>query len=86
LKHSCKKKPVLVSNVRPLSDIVEHEKTGLIVSANDEKAWATAIESVIGEPVKASRMGQEGRMVLEQDYTLNKMEKLVLNMYQDVLK
>jgi len=80
------KKPVLVSNVRPLSDIVEHEKTGLIVSANDEKAWATAIESVIGEPVKASRMGQEGRMVLEQDYTLNKMEKLVLNMYQDVLK
>lgn len=80
------KKPILVSDVRPLSDIVSHKETGLVIPAHDEKEWVKAIESIIQEPIKASRMGQEGRIVLEQDYTLHKMEKLILNMYRDVLK
>jgi len=39
------KKPVLVSDVRPLSDIIKHEKTGMVIPFNDEKKWAEVLEN-----------------------------------------
>ena len=78
------KKPVLVSNVRPLSDIVEHEKTGLVIPAHDEKEWAKAIERILDEQENASKMGITGRIVLEEKYTLEKMNDSILKMYAEI--
>ena len=78
------KKPVLVSDVRPLSDIVEHEKTGLVIPAHDEKEWAKAIERILDEQENASKMGITGRIVLEEKYTLEKMNDSILKMYAEI--
>lgn len=76
-------KPVLVPNVRPLSDVVENNKTGYIVSALDEKEWADAMEKIIKEPERAHQMGIAGKETLEKKYSLRIMESKILSMYND---
>ena len=80
------KKPVLVSNVRPMTDIVEHQKTGLVLPANDEKAWAQAIEHILGNLQETQKMGENGRKVLEERYGHEKMNRKILEMYDEVIK
>lgn len=58
---SCSR-PVIVSNVRPLSDIVDNGIDGLVVEAKDENKWAEAMSFFILNPDDASRMGEEGKI------------------------
>jgi len=80
------KKPVLVSRVRPLSDIVEHNKTGLTIDPHDENEWAEAMKHIIGDQDNASKMGEAGRRVLEEKYNLEIMGDRILEMYNKVIK
>jgi len=80
------KKPVLVPNVRPLSDIVEDQKTGWILGKNDEGQWAKTIENIIENPKISIKMGNQARKVLEEKYSIEVFYQNILNMYQTVLK
>jgi len=77
------KKPVLVSDVRPMSDIVENKKTGLVISPNDERKWAEAIELILSDQNNATKMGTSGREELEAKYSIDSMGKQILKMYED---
>jgi len=79
-------KPVLVSRVRPQSDIVEDKKTGLVIAPDDELEWAQAIKDLFNEPEIAAKMGENGRIALEEKYNLEIMTKNILHMYEDVIK
>jgi len=76
--------PVLVSNQRPFSEIVEDKKTGLLVSTHNENEWAKALEYVIKNPKNSSEMGEAGRKSLEEQYNLGLMGKRVIKMYNEV--
>jgi len=80
------KKPVLTSDVRPMSEIVKDKKTGLLVSTHNEKEWAKTIEYALSHPEEIAKMGERGRKVLENNYTIDKLGKQILEMYKDVLK
>jgi len=80
------KKPVLVANISPLSDIVDHGKTGFVISPQDEKEWAKSMEMIIKEPEKAVKMGESGRKVLEEKYDPKSMCQKVMNMYEDLIR
>jgi len=77
------KKPILVSNVRPLSEIVDHCETGYVIPPHDEKEWASAMEKIIKEPGSAVKMGESGRKVLEEKYNPKTMCQKVMKMYKD---
>jgi glycosyltransferase involved in cell wall biosynthesis len=76
-------KPVLVPNVRPLSDIVSDQVTGLVISPHDEKGWAMAMEQIIKDPVWAEKIGLAGRELLEKKYNVQAMQEKILRMYAD---
>lgn len=86
LEAFAQKRPVLVSNVRPMSDIVEHGKTGFVVSPQDENEWAKAIELIIQYPERTSRMGVNGRCVLEVKYSIETMKNNLIKMYEESIK
>ena len=77
------KKPVLVSDVRPLSDIVENKKTGLVISKNNEKEWAEAIEYILSDQNNTTKMGISGREELETKYTIDSLGKQIYKMYEE---
>ena len=85
--------PVIATNIGGMPEIVEHDRTGLVVEPGNPKALADAICKVISNPAKARIMGDTGRKKVLQHYTWSKItEKLVdcyatmganLNKYDD---
>ncbi len=48
--------PVVASNVGGLANIVDHNRTGLLVEGNDPQAYAEAVHTVLSQPVKSAEM------------------------------
>src|SRR5699024_1693677 len=53
-------KPVIASDLPALSELVNHEKTGLLVPAEHTVAWAEAINGLLDNPERAASMGHAG--------------------------
>ena len=52
--------PVVASDIGGITDIVEHDKSGLLVPPGDPAALAQALERVARDPALASRLGTAG--------------------------
>ena len=69
------KKPVIGSDVVGMDEIMEHEKTGLIVPKNNPKALAAAINELIANKQKAKMLGEAGYNIAMQNYTQNNIKE-----------
>ena len=78
------KKPAIVSDLKPLSEIVEHNKTGLVVPPHNEKEWAKTLEYAVSHPQEIAIMGERGRNVLEEQYNLDVFWNRISKMYKDI--
>jgi glycosyltransferase involved in cell wall biosynthesis len=63
------KKPAIGSDVEGMDEIIEHEKTGLIILKNNSKALATAINQLTADSHKIKRFGKEGYNIAIQKFT-----------------
>lgn len=79
------KKPALVSDVRPLSDLIEDNKTGMIIDPYNEKEWAKKMEMLLKNREFALDMGIAGRKILEEKFNLSIMSEKMLDMYNEVI-
>jgi len=79
------KRPVLTSNIPPMSDIIENQKTGYLVDPHDENEWAEKIIKLINEPEVSQKMGEDGYKVLKEEYNQETFYQNLVNMYQSVL-
>lgn len=81
-----KSRPVLVSNIRPMSDIVNHEKNGFVLDPYNENQWADYLLRIIKNPQEATKMGQNGNQLLKTKYDQKSMYEKIMNMYSKTLK
>ena len=79
------KRPVLVSDIPPMSDIVENNKTGVVIDPHNEKRWAHTIIWLIKNPQESNKMGRNGNDVLREKYSQNLFYKNLFKMYKNVL-
>lgn len=79
-------KPVLVSAVRPLTEIVENEKDGCFVAPFDVDMWAEKMIELFNNSRKAKKMGVYGRRKLERNYTVQKAVDKLEELYSKVVK
>ena len=79
-------RPVVVSNVRPLSDIVLNNVTGYVVDPYNENAWADAIMKLVKDPNNAQHMGNMGSNTLREKYNTDQIFRMILKMYGDFIK
>src|SRR5215813_2063780 len=54
-------RPVVATRIGGLSEVVQHQQTGLLIEKEDSQALATAIEFLLHHPDTATRMGQAAR-------------------------
>ena len=78
-------KPVLVSKIRPMSDIVHHGKTGFVVDPQDELDWTSKILEMIKNPTSSEEMGNNGFKIFLEKYDKRKMSDKILEMYYQVI-
>ena len=77
-------RPVLVSDIRPLSDIVTNKKNGFVLDPHDESRWAEYLLQMIKNPQEASIMGNNGNQTLMQIYSQEKMYQKIIEMYSEI--
>ncbi len=77
-------KPVIGANAGGIPDLVQHEKTGLLVPFGDAGALAAAIRRLLVEPGLAARVGSAGRQLL-QLYTWDQTYQTLLEAYRTAL-
>ena len=78
-------RPVITSDIPPMSDIIQHEKTGLVIDTHDEKKWAEKIIQLIKNPNISDEMGKAGNKVLKIKYNQELFYENLIKMYSDVL-
>jgi glycosyltransferase involved in cell wall biosynthesis len=78
-------KPVIGANAGGIPDLVQHEKTGLLVPFGDVGALANAIRHLLAERGLAARLGNAGRQAVEH-YTWEQTYQTLLEAYHDAMK
>jgi len=78
-------KPVLVSDIPPMSDIINHKETGFVLNSNDEKVWAEHILKLVKNPQESQTMGKNGNQILKKEYNQELFYQNIIKMYNDVL-
>ncbi len=74
--------PVVASRVGGIVDIVQHEKTGLLVPEKDPKALARAIERYIQDPQLAVQTVQHGQDLIKRQFSVDALSLRLLKLYQ----
>jgi len=80
------KKPVLVSNCRPLKRIVDDAGAGLVFRANDAKDLADKLKVMHSDPEKLQQMGLQGHKVALGKYSWRHDGAKLVDMYETLVK
>lgn len=85
LEASSCEKPVVVTNVGGLPEVVDDSSTGFIVPPRDEAAASQAIEKLILNSDLRKTLGKKGREKVSLLYDWNKNLEEIIQIYNDVL-
>lgn len=66
-------KPIITTNSKDCSDVVENEKNGLLIPIKDSKALADAIFSLIMDAEKLKQFGKHSRNKIENEFDERKI-------------
>ncbi|MBN4079183.1 glycosyltransferase family 4 protein [Beggiatoa alba] len=78
-------RPIITTDMPGCREIVQHEKNGLLVPIKDSKALADAICRLIENPGLRRQMGQEGRKLVEKEFSEAVVVEQTLKLYQSML-
>jgi colanic acid/amylovoran biosynthesis glycosyltransferase len=62
--------PVIASNISGIPELVEHDRSGLLVEPRDPNAIADAVDRILHEPGLAERLSIGGRSRVEAAFDL----------------
>lgn len=79
------KKPVVVTNVGSLPEIVDDGKTGYVVKAGDEVALAKSVVRLLKDDVLRRELGENGYLKLKRDLSWDKIAEKTIQVYREVL-
>jgi glycosyltransferase involved in cell wall biosynthesis len=62
--------PSISTTVAGIPDLIEHQKTGLLIAEQDANALAKAIKKLIDDSRLRKELSQAGRQLIEQKFNL----------------
>jgi lipopolysaccharide heptosyltransferase II len=77
--------PVVATEVGGIVDIVENEKTGLLVPPADPQSMADAVIRIYKDPQFALQLAENAHKKVKEKYSLGLMVKNTLDAYRDAL-
>jgi glycosyltransferase involved in cell wall biosynthesis len=78
-------KPVVATAVDGVPEVVSHGQTGLLFAHQDDAALASHLLSLIREPSRAERLGENGRSHVQMHFNRDQFKRGVVNLYETVL-
>lgn len=78
-------KPVIGTRVGGIPEVIQHNKTGLIVPPSDSNALAMAIRDLLSNPRKTREFGENGRQRFFDLFTEEKMIRAIEQLYNGAI-
>lgn len=78
-------KPTIVSNTGGLKSIVEHRKTGLLMETGNVNSLVEQLQYLIENPSISEAIGQNGRKLVEQLFSWNRVGEETKRVFEEVL-
>ena len=80
------KRPVVAARAGGIPEIVEHDKTGLLVPPGDHVLLAEAVVEMLTDKEKALKLALAGCKSVQGRFTADKMVEGTISVYEDLLK
>ena len=77
--------PVVATNVGGLPELVADRESGILVAARDPEALAAALADLIGDPDQRRRMGERGRSLRRERWSLDAWVGRIGALYLELL-
>lgn len=77
--------PVIGTNIGGIPEVIEEGENGFLVSPGSSKQLAEAIRMLVDDQALRLGMGNRGRQMYEEKFTMSKMKELVETMYDELL-
>jgi len=77
--------PVVAARVGGVPDIIDDERTGLLVPPSDSTAIAAAVMRLLGDPVLRASLAERGRQRVATAFSVARMARAYLDLYREVL-
>ncbi|MBF0510780.1 MAG: GT4 family glycosyltransferase PelF [Candidatus Omnitrophica bacterium] len=78
--------PVVATKVGGVVEIIDHEKTGLLVEPKEIDAMANAVLRILKDPQLSANLVKEAKKKIEEKYTLAQMARSTIAVYDQVMK
>jgi glycosyltransferase involved in cell wall biosynthesis len=82
LEYMAAAKPVVATDVGGASEAILENETGFLVASNDNQAMASRLIELLVNPEKAKEMGNKGREIVEEKFSLMAQIEKTLMLYQ----
>jgi len=77
--------PVVASRVGGLPELIDGQTTGLLVPPQDPMALATALDSLIRNPLRAGALGRAGQALARARFDVTVMAQANETLYAELL-
>ncbi|MCX5999942.1 MAG: glycosyltransferase family 4 protein, partial [Chloroflexi bacterium] len=79
------KKPVVAFRIGGVEEVVQHRRTGLLVSAGNVTEFAEAVTRILEDPSVGAALGEEGHRQASRLFDAEKSADQVMSVYQELL-
>ena len=78
-------KPVVVSRIPPLTEIVKDGETGLLIEPDQPERFARAISWLLMHRKEAEELGRRGQMWVQDHFSADKMARETVSLYEQLV-
>ena len=78
--------PVVATKHGGIHELVKDGETGLLIPEKDADVAAKKLEYLIEHPSSSLRMAENARRFIEQNYNIQKLNKELVKVYEDISK
>ncbi len=78
--------PTIGADVAGISEIIEHEKTGLLFHPDDPAHVAETLRRVLDNPVEASAFAEAGYLEVRERYNIERVSRQQLDVYDNLFR
>jgi glycosyltransferase involved in cell wall biosynthesis len=78
-------RPIVASDIPGCREVVRHEESGYLVPPSDQGALTKALEELIVDASKRRMMGQCGRRLFEEKFSLDRVIGQTLGVYREAM-
>jgi L-malate glycosyltransferase len=79
-------RPIVSTNVGGIAEVLRHERSGILVPRRDPQQLASALDDLIGDPLRRRVLGMSAQAFVRDQYSLEAAARRVEALYREVLQ